>query len=122
MMDTGGVYRRGASITSSFASPHGDRSHAYTSTPPASQTLATSTPLLAALDYASVNQKLDQLLFLYLEEEKEKGAASSLTEKVHEVMERQEEAPAKKEQATEGKLSYKIPRDLLVRTLNMRYG
>lgn len=91
----------------------------YTSTPAASQPLATSTPL----EYTSVSQKLDQLLFLYLEEKKEiselKGAVSSLTEKVHEVMERQEEAPAKKEQAAEGKRSYKIPTDLSVSTVDI---
>ena len=65
-----------------------------------------------------MSQKLDQLLFLYLEEKKEiselKDAVSSLTEKVNEVMERQEEAPTKKEQAAEGKRSYKIPTDLSV--------
>lgn len=43
----------------------------------------------------------------------------SLTEKVYEVMERQEEAPAKKEQAAEVKQSYKIPTDLSVSTLDM---
>ena len=65
-----------------------------------------------------MSQKLDQLLFLYLEEKKEiselKGAVSSLTEKVKEVMECQEEASAKKEQAADGKRSYKIPTDLSV--------
>ena len=113
-MDTGGFYRRGASITSSFAGPHVDMSHAYTSTPPPGQPPATSIPV----EYTSVSQKLDQLLFLYLEEKKEiselKDAVSSLTEKVNEVMERQDEAPTKKEQAAEGKCSYKIPTDLSV--------
>ena len=110
-MDTGGFYRRGASITSSFAGPHVDMSHTYTSTPPPGQPPATSIPV----EYTSVSQKLDQLLFLYLEEKKEisefQDAVSSLTEKVNEVMERQEEAPTKKEQAAEG---YKIPTDLSV--------
>jgi hypothetical protein len=113
-MDTGG-YRRGTSITSSFAGAHGDMSRSYTSTPPAGfQSPATSIPV----DYTPVSQKLDQLLFLYLEEKKEiselKGAVSSLTEKVKEVMECREEASAKKEQTADGKRSYKIPTDLSV--------
>ena len=110
-MDTGGFYRRGTSITSSFAGAHGDMSRSYTSTPAGFQSPATSIPV----DYTPVSQKLDQLLFLYLEEISElKGAVSSLTEKVKEVMECREEPSAKKEQTADGKRSYKIPTDLSV--------
>ena len=113
-MDTGGFYRRGTSVTSSFA--HGDMSHTYPNTPPAGfQPPSTSIPA----EYTSVmSQKLDHLLFLFLEEKKEiselTGTLSLLTEKVEEVMKRQEESPTEKEQTTEGKCSYKIPTDLSV--------
>ena len=110
-------HRRGTSITSSFAGPHGDDT--YAGTPPAG--FHPALPPVPLEYHASVSQKLDQLLFLYLEEKKEisdlKDAVSSLTEKVGKVMERQEETDAKQKQMAEGKRSYKILSDVSVSNL-----
>ena len=112
-MDTGGFYRRGASISSSFTGPNGDMSHTYTSTP--NSGFAGFQPPATPIEYSSMTQKMDQLLHLFLEEKKEitelKGIVSALTEKVTEAMERQEEAAEKK--AGE-KCSYKVPTDISV--------
>ena len=58
-MDTGGFYRRGAS---SFAGPHVDMSHTYTSTPPPGQPPATS--IAGGVYVCEPETQLDQLLFL----------------------------------------------------------
>ena len=74
-MDTGGFYRRGTSITSSFAGAHGDMSHSYTSTPP------------AGFHYSGrLYAREPETGPVYLEEKKEiselKGAVSSLRKRL----------------------------------------
>ena len=120
VMDGGSFYQWRSSITSSLAGSFNNSSpYPSTSTPNSS---LSDCPPYTADSYAagpSIDQKIDQLLFLFNEERREtaelKTAVLKLKDQMEEIKEWQEKHATSEPTLPAGKGSYRIPPDLSVR-------